>query len=332
MSTIATPSQPATSSPLKRLIRSHPLVSYFVIAFAGTWAFLLPFALSRGVNGLGILPFRIPDIAFLFAFVLASAAGPALASLSVTAVTSGKAGLGLLLRRCVQWRVGIGWYLIAIFGFLPIWWVEFSVFYGLNLPLTLLLKWTLIFTVLFPQAVLIILTASFAEELGWRGFALPRLQQRYGPVLGTIILGTLHGLWHLPAFFTGLLGPFSLSNYVSFLIVAIGATFFYTWIFNHTKGSVLLATLTHGFGDATNSLIILLIPAQLLIDPGKFISGWARPLIYGGWNGDNIVTFVALAVLLLVFTRGRLGYNPERNAQLFEVPQPAETPAALTTV
>jgi len=217
----------------------------------------------------------------------------------------------------VQWRVGIGWYLIAIFGFLPIWWVEFSVFYGLNLPLTLLLKWTLIFTVLFPQAVLIILTASFAEELGWRGFALPRLQQRYGPVLGTIILGTLHGLWHLPAFFTGLLGPFSLSNYVSFLIVAIGATFFYTWIFNHTKGSVLLATLTHGFGDATNSLIILLIPAQLLIDPGKFISGWARPLIYGGWNGDNIVTFVALAVLLLVFTRGRLGYNPERNAQLF---------------
>ena len=103
MSTIATTSQPATSSPLKRLIRGHPLVSYFVIAFAGTWAFLLPFALSRNVNGLGILPFTIPDIAFILAFVLCSAAGPALASLSVTAITSGKAGLGLLLRRCVQW-------------------------------------------------------------------------------------------------------------------------------------------------------------------------------------------------------------------------------------
>jgi len=321
MSTITTTSQPATSSLLKRLIRGHPLVAYFVIAFAGTWAFLLPFALSRNVNGLGILPFKIPDIAFLIAFVLATPAGPALASLSVTAITSGRAGLRLLLRRCVQWRVGIGWYLIAIFGFLPIWVVEFSVFYGVNLPLALLLKWPLLFTVFFPQAVLTILTASFAEELGWRGFALPRLQQRYGPVLGTVILGTLHGLWHLPAFFTGLLGPFSLPNYVSFLIVAIAATFFYTWIFNHTKGSVLIATLTHGFGDATNSLLVLLIPIPQLV-----ISEWARPLVYGGWNGDNIVIFGAFVVLLLVFTRGRLGYNPERNAQLFEVPQPTETP------
>ncbi len=323
MSTITTTSQAATSSPLKRLIRSHPLVAYFVIAFAGTWAFLLPFALSRNVNGLGILPFRIPDIAFLIAFVLGTLAGPALASLAVTAITSGRAGLGLLLRRCVQWRVGIGWYLIAIFGYIPIWLVDISVFYGVNygvnLSLALLLKWTLIFTVFFPQAVLIILTGSFAEELGWRGFALPRLQQRYGPVLRTIILGTLHGLWHLPAFFTRLLGPFILTDYVGFVIVAIAATFFYTWIFNHTKGSVLLATLTHGFGDAS-SFVALLIPANLVV------TGWARPFVYGGWQADNIVIWGALAVLLLVFTRGRLGYNPERNAQLFEVPRPAETP------
>src|SRR5207247_10360790 len=88
----------ATSSPLKRFIWIHPLVAYFVIAFAGTSAFLLPFALSRNVNGLGILPFRLPDIAFLIAFVLGTLAGPALASLAVTAITSGKAGLGLLLR------------------------------------------------------------------------------------------------------------------------------------------------------------------------------------------------------------------------------------------
>ena len=325
MATITTTSQLATSSPLKRLISGHPIVAYFVIAFVGTWVFILPFALSRGANGLGILPFR-SDIALLIAFVLANAAGPALASLGVTAITSGRAGVGLLLRRCVQWRVGIWWYLIALCGFFAIWGVEFSVLYGLNLPLALLMKWTLFFTMFLPNTMLTILTASFAEELGWRGFALPRLQQRYGPVLGTVILGTLHGLWHLPAFFTGLLGPFILTNFVSFLFVAIASTFLYTWIFNHTKGSVLLATLTHGFGDTTNSLILLLIPAQLVIDPGKFISGWAHPLISGGWNGDNIVIFGVFVVLLLIFTRGRLGYQPERNAQLFEVPQPAEVP------
>jgi uncharacterized protein len=270
MSTITT-SQPATSLPLRRLISAHPLVAYFVIAFAGTWAFLLPFALSRNVNGLGLLPFTLPDIAFILAFVLGTLAGPALASLAVTAVTSGRAGVGQLLRRCVRWRVGIGWYLIAIFGFLLVYLLGYSIFLGVNLPFALVVKWTLLFTVFLPQAVFIILTGSFAEELGWRGFALPRLQQRYGPVLGTVILGTLHGLWHLPAFFTMLLGPFIPTSYIGFLIVAIAATFFYTWVFNHTRGSVLLATLTHGFGDATDSLLVLLIPAQLVV------SGWARP-------------------------------------------------------
>ena len=165
MSTIATPSQAATSSPLKRLIRSHPLVAYFVIAYAGTWAFLLPFALSRNVNGLGLLRFTLPDIAFLLAFVLGTLAGPALASLAVTAITSGRAGVGQLLRRCVQWRVGIGWYLIAIFSFLLVFLVGYSVFLGVNLPLALLVQWPLLFTVFFPQAVFIIL-ARKAKSFG----------------------------------------------------------------------------------------------------------------------------------------------------------------------
>ncbi len=322
MSTITTTSQPVTASSLKRLISAHPLVAYFAIAFAGTWAFLLPFALSRNVNGLGILPFRIPDTAFLIAFVLGTLAGPALASLSVTAITSGRAGLRLLLRRCVQWRVGIGWYLIAIFGPLLILGVGYSVFLGVNLPLALLIKWPLLFTVFFPQAVFAILTASFAEELGWRGFALPRLQQRYGPVLGTIILGTLHGLWHLPAFFTGLLGPFSLPKYASFLFGAIALSFLFTWLFNHTRGSVLMATLLHGSNNAATGLLVLLIPAHLIV------AGWANSFVYGGWATVVVVGVVAL--LLIIFTKGRLGYNPERNAQLIEVPQPEEAP--LTSI
>jgi uncharacterized protein len=320
MSTIAKASQPATSSSIKRLIVRHPLVAYFVIAFAGSWAFLLPIALSRNVYGLGILPFRVPDIVFILAFVLGTPAGPALASLSVTAVTSGKAGLRLLLRRCVQWRVGIGWYLIAIFGFIPIWLINLSLFHGINSPLALLLNWTLILTMFFPKAVMTILTASFAEELGWRGFALPRLQQRYGPVLGTIILGSLHGLWHLPAFFTLANGPFILTSFVGFLVVAIATTFFYTWVFNHTKGSVLIATLTHGFGDAA-VFVAVLIPAHLVV------TGWASPFVNGGWQADNIVIFSALAVLLLLFTRGRLGYQSKQNAQLFEVARPLEMPS-----
>jgi uncharacterized protein len=106
--------------------------------------------------------------------------------------------------------------------------------------------------------------------------------------------------------------------YAGFLFTAIAATFLFTWIFNHTKGNVLLATLTHGCGDATTNVLVLLIPAQLVV------RGWAAPIANGNWNGVNVITFGVCAILLLAFTRGRLGYNPERNAQLIEVPQPAE--------
>ena len=322
MSTITTTSQTATSSSLRRLISGHPLVAYFVIAFVGSWASLLPFALSRGVNGLGLLPYRLPDSAFNIAGILFTFAGPALASLVVTAIISGRAGVGQLLRRCVQWRVGIQWYLIAIFGLLLIYLLGYSVFLGVNLPLALLAQSPLLLTVFLPLAVLIILTASFAEELGWRGFALPRLQQRYGPILGTMILGTLHGLWHLPAFFTQILGPFSFPNYAGFLFVAVAVTFLYTWIFNHTRGSVLLATFTHGFGNAAGGLAALLIPAHLVV------SGWAAPIVNGSWQGMNVISFGLCALLLIVFTRGRLGYQAERNARLIEASRPTETTLA----
>jgi hypothetical protein len=95
MSTITATSQPATSSSsLKRLISGHPLLAYFVIAFVGSWASLLPIALSRGVNGLGLLPYTLPDSVFYIAGILFTFAGPALASLAVTAIISGKAGVG----------------------------------------------------------------------------------------------------------------------------------------------------------------------------------------------------------------------------------------------
>lgn len=327
MTTIAKTSQTATPSTLKRLISGHPLVSYFLIAFAGTWIPLLPFALSKGGNGLGLFSYTLPDIAFYLAFILCAFAGPALASLVVTANLSGRAGVKQLLRRCILWRVSIGWYAIAIFAFLLVYLLGYSIFLGLNLPLALLKQSLLLLTVFLPQAVLIILTASFAEEIGWRGFALPRLQQRYGPVLGTAILGTLHGLWHLPVFFTMVLGPFSFPTYAGFLFTAIAATFIYTWIFNHTRGSVLLATLTHGFGDAASGVIGLLIPANLVIN------GWATPFVKGGWQGVNVISFGVCALLLILFTRGRLGYKADQNAQIIEaaqpeVPQPVEAPLA----
>ena len=109
MSTVISTSYPATSSPLTRLIRRHPFIAFFVIAFAGSWIVLLPLVLSQ--NGQGLLPYTLPALgpipaSYWFA-ALAAIAGPTLASFVVTALTTGKAGILQLLRRYVIWRVGL---------------------------------------------------------------------------------------------------------------------------------------------------------------------------------------------------------------------------------
>jgi hypothetical protein len=118
MSTVTTTSQPATSSPLRRLMSGHPLVAYFVIAFGGTWLTILPLLLGR--DGLGLFPYRFGDAGILFA-LLGTFTGPLLASYVVTALTSGKVGMRALLRRYVQWRVGVQWYFVALIGYFLVW-------------------------------------------------------------------------------------------------------------------------------------------------------------------------------------------------------------------
>jgi membrane protease YdiL (CAAX protease family) len=309
MAHTATTARLATRSHFTGLLGAHPLVAYFVVAFVGTWAFWLPVALSRVEHGLGVLPFAFSDGAMLLCLALGGFAGPPLAAFTVTALLSGGAGVRQLLRRCIAWRVGIPWYLIILFGFLAVFLVGFSIVYGLNVSQAFLARWTLLFTVFVPFTILSIVKANFAEEVGWRGFALPRLQSRYGPIVGTVILGTLHSLWHLPLFFTRELGPTSLPQFTGFVGAGITLTVLYTWLFNHTHGSVLFATLAHGCSNGALAVVGLLIPANVVV------RGWAAPLVYGGWNGDLLVVIGGAALLLLVFSRGRLGYRSVPNAQ-----------------
>jgi membrane protease YdiL (CAAX protease family) len=316
MSTITTGSQPAASPPLKRLISGHPLVTYFVIAYAGTWILFLPLLLSR--DGFGLLPFTLPGLVSFLPLVGGSLAGPTLAAFLVTAATSGKAGVRQLLRRYVQWRVGIGWYLLALLSFPLVFLISASIFYDVTTLSNLFRQWSLLFTLFLPLLLTLNLANALGEEPGWRGFALPRLQQRLGPVLGTIVLGTLHACWHLPAFFVriGPFYPFTLPSFAAFVLLAIAGTSIYTWIFNHARGSILIAILIHSASDTGAMLVAQLRPAQ---------SSWSA--FYFMW-GDLIIAAV-VAVLLIVFTRGRLGYQAEQNAQLIEVPRPAEMPSTV---
>src|SRR5215471_20883036 len=88
---------------------------------------------------------------------------------------------------------------------------------------------------------LMIFGSPLGEEPGWRGFALPRLQQRYGPLAGSLVLGPLWALWHLPLFYTAWGASYQIIGIplglLLFTFVIMGTTIVMTWLFNHTKGS-----------------------------------------------------------------------------------------------
>jgi membrane protease YdiL (CAAX protease family) len=297
---------PAPASSLAGLIARSPLAAYFILAFAGTWLIAGPLALTSGPYGLNLLPVTVPEGVDFLLVQLSAYTGPLLAAILVTAATEGRAGLRQLRRRIGQWRVGVHWYLIALFGPLLIWLVSYGAVLAGAPLLTLAGQPALLLTTFLPFVLLGLLLPSLGEEPGWRGFALPRLQLRYGPLMGSVILGGLHGLWHLPAFFTAAIGPFTPERAVSFLLTAVAVTLLFTWLFNNTGGSVLLAMLLHAANNAASGLMNRLVPRDLSL--GEPL----RTLVEGGWL--NVVALGLVALLLVAFTRGRLSYPPDRPA------------------
>jgi membrane protease YdiL (CAAX protease family) len=284
----------------------RPLTAYFTLAFVGTWLITVPLALTSGPYGLNLLPVTVPEGADFLLVQLSAYTGPLLAAVLVTAAIGGTTAVRHLFGRIGRWRVGIGWYLIALFAPLLIWLVSYSAVLVGEPLLALGRDASLLLTLFLPVVLIGLLLPSLGEEPGWRGFALPRLQGQYGPVVGSVILGTLHGLWHLPAFFTAALGPFSVPKVLPFLLTALAATFLYTWLFNNTGGSLLLAMLLHASSNAASGLMNRLVPTDLAL--GEPL----RTLVSDGWL--NVVAFGLVALLLIAATRGRLGYAPDRSA------------------
>jgi membrane protease YdiL (CAAX protease family) len=244
----------------------------------------------------------MPDIAFLLLFVFSIYLGPFLGGLIVTRATQGREGVRRLFKRIVQWRAGVQWYLAAIFSFLLIWLVAFSILFR-GAPLRELIANPLLLVTLFlPWLLQGILIPSLGEEVGWRGFALPRLQAQYGPVPAAILLGALQGAWHLPILFTPLLGPFSFEGFITFVLTAIGGVFIYNWVFNNARGSVWIAMLTHASSNAASRLLGEVIPQDVIL-PAPIQA------LMPGWI--NVIIFGMAALLLVILTRGRLGYRPD---------------------
>ncbi|HWC81759.1 MAG TPA: type II CAAX endopeptidase family protein [Pseudonocardiaceae bacterium] len=279
---------------LRGSIARRPLTWFFALAFLLSWTAWLPYILSD--NGLGVLPFTFPGgpgFNQLTGVLPGAYLGPILSAFLVTAAADGRAGLrqwtGRLLRFKVSWR----WYLAVLISVPLLLTVATAALSDQNpvLPsITVLVAY-------LPGLVLQLLTTGIAEEPGWRDFALPRLQRRFGPLVGTLILGPLWGLWHLPLFFSswGNWPHVTPLTIVEFIATCVTFSLVMTWVFNRTGESLPLAMLLH---TSVNTF---------------FSFAWSEMFPSLGVHDTANAFLLAsslVALVLLIATRGRLGYRP----------------------
>ncbi len=217
---------------------------------------------------------------------------------AVTAVTEGRAGVQQLLRRLVLWRVG-RWYAVAVF-LIPV--SEVAVTAALGGPDAL--------RAFTPAALLFYPTAYLAhfffgplfEESGWRGFALPRMQDRFGPLRASLLLGLLWSVWHfflyVPVWFSA--GAVNgVAGVAIFTVTTTAMTFIFTWLSNHSRASLLLAILLHGSVDGTATYLQVLGDREIIsADSAAFAVQFGVLIACALW-----------ALVLTAVTRGRLGMS-----------------------
>lgn len=248
-------------------LQKNSLFGYFFLAYAISWSISIPMALVSQ----GILNWKIPFYLHYFC-----AYGPMLSAVIMTYVTQGKSGLFALLNRLSIRGMKMPWWfaafsplivyfvLVIVFRFVQGEWTNFSLLGDVNF-LPNLGVWALF---------LWIFTYGLGEEIGWRGYALPRLQKNMSALNATLLLGTLWALWHLPFFFY-LFEPFIAIGW--FFGLMCGAVLL-TWLYNSTDGKLLVLVLWHGaFNFITGSAAGDGLVAMVM---STFVMIWAVLLVF----------------------------------------------------
>lgn len=261
------------------LIQKYPLPVFFLLAIGSTWIFMITDALGSR----GIIPFRLPLVLMIVMGYM-----PTLAAVIVVGKTEGKEAIRALLRKLLITRVGLRWYVLAIFGLGLIYIVAILLHnaFGISPALPVLSArapslplWQL---ALYIVPMFVVIGVINGEELAWRGFALPRLQTRYNALTSSLILGVLWTIFHLPLFFTVTGSSQADWPFVSFLISTVSLSILYTWMYNNTRGSVLMAYLFHASANTWTQIFS--------------IDHAGAPV---GWIVVGLLVFVAMIILIV---------------------------------
>jgi membrane protease YdiL (CAAX protease family) len=238
---------PLTATPVRTqsLVRRHPLISFFVLTYALTWTLWVPLVVFRD---------QIPGPLVFVLLVLGSNV-PSVLGVLFVALLRGRSGVRILLGRLLRARIGLRWYLAAVALAVPALcavWV--STLLGGPSPVVVTTISAVVVSFLFS----IFPGSAVGEELGWRGFALPRLQAGHSALAASLIVGAAWGIYHFPLFLLG--SPIRpLALFLPFAIGSVIMSIFYTWMYNGTGGSLLIVVLLH----ATTNLPLTIVYAAL---------------------------------------------------------------------
>lgn len=242
------------------------LIKYFVLSYAISWAIAFPLALQKQHIIQPIFPLWAH---YFIGF------GPMFAALIVSWHTQGMNGIQKMIQRILHWKVHLWWWLIAILPLL----FGLTICFILNLVNDADLTLSTFGTVHFlpPLGIgalmLWIFTFGFGEEIGWRGYALPRLQKKYNALKATAILAVLWALWHLPQFFY----LFDPDIAIGWAVGLFAGAIVFTWLFNSTAGSIPVVAVFHGsFNYITAAKIDNNIPAAVI---STIVMIWAVVII-----------------------------------------------------
>lgn len=240
--------------PIMELLKKYPLFFGIFLIFLFTW----PIDMAAALASLGIISASIPK-----PVILSVGYGFVAASLIMTGVIEGKRGVINLLRRFLYWRVGWRWY--ATLAIIPSASILALGLHYLVFNTPIHLKNALGYVIFGDSANLFYLavpwfvftTLTNMEEIGWRGYVLPRMQKRYGALASAILVGMIWAAWHFPKYLAG-------GFFIVFLLSlcdAIAKSIMLAWIYNNTNGSLLITTLFHS--SMNTAAILLPLPNTL---------------------------------------------------------------------
>lgn len=269
------------------LIARYPLASFFVLAFAISWIAWSPWWL--GQDGLGLLP--IPGSLQVIALVNPLGIfGPAAAALIVVRATESRAGVRRFWGNVTSLRFGLRWWITALAG------VPSIILAGvLLLPGTLGSLTTDGLTgvlLIYPVQLLgITFLGGGLEEIGWRGFAQPKLQKKTSPLTAALLIGIVWAAWHAPLFLTQTWDTprSTFAQVLLYVVVVIGLSVIMAWVRNGS-GSTLAAVLAHASVNGSLGVLVVAFPGSLVESTN--------------WWGLGIIV---AAVVVAMSTRGRLG-------------------------